>query len=358
MRRPKFPTEPDAAGRPHSAAADLDAAQSEEDAAEAERLRVEAEVDAAFAQEEAEAAVDEAKAALAEAERDLKDAETQIQQIWFERQVEYWTDKLAALQQQPPEKAVTAPAPAGEGTPESLVVAEAQAAAEHAGGRVYTEPTADPRKGHMESSVGPYMRRLLFYGLLIALVGFIANWWWQDRIESERKQIEETGSQQAEQEARQKAFMKLLNDMASQVNAVTDWATNLAGGDGSTISPVLTVDLQKQWIINRPILFLGELRDIAINQDGTYEILVEHNVHPLFLRNSIRVSLRCSESVATNLIQAAKSNPTTRGGDVAITGTIQRVVTTTESRSERRSITVLTGFGKCISAVYLTERLR
>ncbi len=292
------------------AQAALDAAQQEE-ADYADRLRIEAEVEAQFAKEEAEAAAEAAAAG-----------------------------------------------PTGEGTAASPIVAETPAAIEHAGGCVDTEPTADPRKSHMDSSVGPYIKRVLFYSLLIALVGFVANWWWQDRIESERKRIEEAGSQQAEQEARQKAFMKLLNDMAFEVNAVTDWATNLAGGDSITISPVFAVDLQKQWIINRPILFLGELRDVAINQDGTYAILVEHNVRPRFHRNSIRVNLTCSESVATILIEAAKSNPTTRGGDVAITGTIQRVVTTTESYSERRSITVLTGFGKCISAVYLTERLR
>lgn len=331
------------------AQAALDAAQQEE-ADYADRLRIEAEVEAQFAKEEAEAAVEEAKAALAEAEQDLKDAETEIQKAWFELEVERRAADLAAAQRLA--DATVIAAPQGEGTPTSPIAAETPAAVEHAGGRVDTEPTADPRKGHMESSVGPHVRRFLFYVLIVALAGFVANWWWQDRIESEQKQIESTRHEQQAAEARQKAFLKLINEMASEVNAVTNWATNLAGGDISTSSPVFAAELQKQWIINRPILFLGKLRDFAINQDGSYVILVEYNARPRFRRNSILVSLTCSEAAVTNLTQAAKTNRTMRR--VAITGTIQRVESATGNNSEGRPITVLTGFGTCLSAALLT----
>ena len=128
------------------------------------------------------------------------------------------------------------------------------------------------------------------------------------------------------------------------------------------MSPVLTAELQRLWVIRRPILFLGSIEDVAINQDDTYQVIVEHDwigVKNLFLRNNIRVSLRCPEQVATPLIQAVKAKRTPQlGADIAIAGVIERIVTTSEKDSDGETTTVLTGVGTCINAVYLTERIR
>ncbi|MBI3373435.1 MAG: hypothetical protein HY017_17045 [Betaproteobacteria bacterium] len=159
--------------------------------------------------------------------------------------------------------------------------------------------------------------------------------------------------------AKREAVRASVAEMAEKANAVTNWAESLVSEKNTRISPVLTAELQKQWIIDRPILFIGNVEDVAINEDGTYQVVVEHSsltVGHIFLSNDIRVSLSCAESIARRLIKAVKARAGSQlGADAAIVGKIERIITTSRNDSEGRTITVLMGVGGCGNAIYLDE---
>lgn len=227
---------------------------------------------------------------------------------------------------------------------------------DHVSEGVNLNPTIpiNPSQNYSSQSTNSRTTRFLLIVLLVTLLGAGAYWWVQDRLDSEGEQMESARKERAEQ-ASQAALAQLLDDMALQVNAVADWGAALTGGKWTTSMPVFTEALQKQWIIDRPILVRGRLLDVAMNSDGTYEILVEHNTRPWFHSNTLRVSLACPKSVATALIDAAKPNRRRSRSDIAITGSIHRIDRTTERDSEGNSITVLTGIGPCLSAKYLGD---
>ena len=150
-------------------------------------------------------------------------------------------------------------------------------------------------------------------------------------------------------------------EMASKANAITDWATTLADRKRLRNSQVLTAELQKQWLNGRPIFFLGNLKDIAINSDGTYQMDVEYNWlggQPIFAQNDIRMSLRCPELIALPMVLAAKARPSAiLHSDTAVVAVIDHIVSTAESDASGEKTTALTGVGKCLAAMSLTERV-
>lgn len=197
------------------------------------------------------------------------------------------------------------------------------------------------------------MTRYIVGALVAAGVAYWGYSLWQDHVESEQKRIA--------RETKREVLKSAVSQMASRTNAITDWPAQLAGEKRTRNTPVLTAELQRLWVLERPILFLGNLEDIAINQDGTYQVVVEHNwlgsQHKL-MGNTIRVALDCPESVAAPLLKAAKEQrKPILGSDTAITGQIQKIVTTSQKDSEGDTTTVLTGFGKCLSAMHLDERI-
>lgn len=181
-------------------------------------------------------------------------------------------------------------------------------------------------------------------GILVTIaLGYWAYSSWQVHVETEQKRT--AG------DARRESLKASVMEMASKVNAVTDWEASLAGGKKTKWAPVFTAELQKHWVIDRPILFVGKLIDVATNQDGTYQVIVERYSR---YTNDIRVALSCHESVAMPLIQEvnAKSSPRRRE-DTAIIGHIERIISTSQKDSEGDTTTVLTGVGRCLNAIYL-----
>lgn len=195
--------------------------------------------------------------------------------------------------------------------------------------------------------------RYMVGALVIAGIGYWGYSSWQDHVEFEQKRIA--------REAKRETLKSAVSQMASIANAVTDWPAHLASEKRTRRTPVLTAELQRLWVLERPILFLGNLEDVVINPDGTYRVIVQHNwldSKYKFVGNTIRVALDCPESVAAPLLNAAKvQRRMILGSDTAITGQIQRIVTTSHTDAEGDTTTVLTGFGKCFSGMHLDERI-
>jgi len=226
-------------------------------------------------------------------------------------------------------------------------------------------------KVRLDRSLGNYseraeqetpMRRNIIVIFILLGLGYWAYSSWQERVETERAQLEED----TRNDARCEVLKKAVAEMAAKSNAITNWPESLAGGEKRRRTPVMSAELQKTWVNKRPVLFIGNIKDIAINKDGTYQIIVDHNCfgnHPRFLFNDIRVSLRCQKSCIAPLIQSARSEQRKRrDANVAVTGLIERIAATTEknldaSDDEIETINVLTGVGKCVNALYLAERI-
>lgn len=194
------------------------------------------------------------------------------------------------------------------------------------------------------------MKRYLVGLVLILGFGYWGYTWWQDHLAETKTAIAS--------EARQQAQNQAIADMARSANAITDWPATLANNKTVRISPIMTAELQKLWLGDRPVLFIGSVHDVAINKDGTYQVTVEYNLigaQFIFVENEMRVSLNCPESFGKQLIKTAKAAKSPRiTADTAVVALIERIEKSTEKGDEGGTRTVYSGIGKCVDAMQLT----
>ena len=109
-------------------------------------------------------------------------------------------------------------------------------------------------------------------GLIFALV--IVSYFAISQLE-DRAQRE---AERAETDRREQATKTAVSDLASRLNAVTDWEAHLSKGQSFRFAPILTIELERLWLGKRPILFLGAISDIAGHGASRYTVLVERSI--------------------------------------------------------------------------------
>ncbi len=89
-------------------------------------------------------------------------------------------------------------------------------------------------------------------------------------------------AERAEEEKTELSTKTAVSQMASRTNAVTDWGKNLSKGDKFRLEPILTIELERLWLQQRPILFIGAIKDIATHDQSHYTVLVERSLFGSF----------------------------------------------------------------------------
>jgi len=103
-------------------------------------------------------------------------------------------------------------------------------------------------------------------------------------LENEAKRELVEAEKQRNWQATQQAVKLAVAQMASRTSAVSDWASQLSNSKSLT-DPILMVKLERVWLQNHPILFLGNIKDIATLDQLNYTVSVKNPVGIRGLRN-------------------------------------------------------------------------
>ena len=114
------------------------------------------------------------------------------------------------------------------------------------------------------------MKRIASIIALLLVVGYFANSYIQDQAEREAQRLK---SDRLVQVTR-----SLVSEMASRTNAVTDWEQHLGKGETVRLEPILTLELERLWMQQGPILFTGAIQDIATHDHTNYVVLIERSL--------------------------------------------------------------------------------
>ena len=118
------------------------------------------------------------------------------------------------------------------------------------------------------------MKRIVWLIIAVAVVGYLFNSYTANKATREAERAEAKRNEQATKTA--------VLQMASRSNAVSDWEANLSKGESFRFEPILTVELERLWLQQRPILFVGSIKDIATHDQSQYVVLVERSLYSGF----------------------------------------------------------------------------
>ncbi len=207
------------------------------------------------------------------------------------------------------------------------------------------------------------MKRIAWIIAAVLIAGFIFNSCMEKKSvrEAERAKRE---SERAESARIRQAMDQAVSQMASLANAVDDWEESLSRGKRFRFQPIFTVELEKHWLQQRPILFTGTIKDIASHDRSHYVILVEKygwggytlgEYRPEYsFRTILQLSLIADKDVVDTIIDEHPEIFDYHGGksDVAVVARIESIRTSyiTGDEGSRESIRI--GDGELIDILY------
>jgi len=115
------------------------------------------------------------------------------------------------------------------------------------------------------------MKRIVWIIISVAVAGYFFNSYTVNKAERE--------AERAEAKRIEQAMKTTVLQMASRSNAVSNWEANLSKGESFRFEPILTVELERLWLQQRPILFVGSIKDIATHDHSQYVVLVERSLY-------------------------------------------------------------------------------
>ncbi len=115
------------------------------------------------------------------------------------------------------------------------------------------------------------MRRIVWVVAVLALVGYV----FYSRMENKAR----LEAEHAEKEKIEQATKAAVYQMASRTNAVTYWEDKLRKAKKGGAETILTVELERLWLQQKPILFIGEIRDIATYDSANRAYPVKTDTH-------------------------------------------------------------------------------
>jgi len=169
-------------------------------------------------------------------------------------------------------------------------------------------------------------------------------------------------AEKAEAEQIKKATTDAVAQLVKRTNAVDNWEKDISKGERFRSEPILTIELERLWLIDRPILFVGAIKDIATRDQENYMIEIEKsfllNFEHMFM-TELRLALQCPKQRIDSLLKEHPDLFQKYGfkNAVAVIAEIDEIETIIVSGSEGGTKDIKIGKGKCIDILY-TGRVR
>lgn len=147
-----------------------------------------------------------------------------------------------------------------------------------------------------------------------------------------------------------------VSKMATDTNAVIDWDKRLSKDENYRMSPVLTIELEQLWQGDRPILFIGSIKDISSGVGGDYLVVIERGLFtsdPMF-ETELRLSLHAPKALIDPFLAKHPKLFADSGfnNGVAVVAKVQAINTSDELREDDERVEVKTGLGELLEIQY------
>ncbi len=196
------------------------------------------------------------------------------------------------------------------------------------------------------------MKRIVWIIIAIAVVGYFFNSYTVNKAKREAERAERAESERIEQ-----ATKTAVSQMSSQSNAVSDWEASLSKGERFRFEPILTIELEQIWLQQRPILFVGSIKDIATHDQSRYVVLFERSLYGSFdymFRTELQLSLLARKEMINSFLKKHPDLFKDYGlnNGVAVVARIDaiRIISVPGGEGEREEIKI--GDGKLMDILY------
>ncbi len=193
------------------------------------------------------------------------------------------------------------------------------------------------------------IKRTIAIIVIVLIGGYFVNKYFENKAKKEaerfeRKKIEET-------------IRASVSEMVRRTNAIDTWEKVLTKGEKFRLEKILTVELERVWLTERPILFIGAIKDVVTVDKENYRIEIErslfNNLGYMFeteLQLMLQYSKQKVDLFLTKHPNLFKDFGLENG--VAVVADIDEIDTKLVSGTEGERQEIKVGKGKCIDMIY------
>ncbi|MBM4275914.1 MAG: hypothetical protein FJ134_15865 [Deltaproteobacteria bacterium] len=199
------------------------------------------------------------------------------------------------------------------------------------------------------------IKRLILIIISVLVCAFFINYYFENRAKEQAKEAE----RKVERKMIEESIKKSVEHLVERTNAIDNWEESLKKGEKFRLEPILTIELERIWLTDRPILFIGAIKDIFTADKESYIIQIEKSLFSMgkyaFLTEII-FELKYPKEKLDLFLTA---NPDIFKGigfknGIAVAANIKRIEKKIVSiGEERHEITI--GKGDCIDIVYIGD---
>jgi hypothetical protein len=190
--------------------------------------------------------------------------------------------------------------------------------------------------------------RLIWIAIVVALGVFVVN--------SHLEQKAKRDAQRAETSRVQQEVKTAVSQISERQNAITDWEKQLSKGERYRLSPILTIELEHLWQSERPVLFIGSIKDISSAEADAYYVLVDKRLYNMdyMFATELRLSLTAPKAMIDSFLQKHPKLLAADGSNngVAVVAKIHSISTSDERDEDGERVEVKTGHGHLVELVY------
>lgn len=196
------------------------------------------------------------------------------------------------------------------------------------------------------------MGKLIWSMIFISFAYFSYSYIEKYRVDKARNEAHLSESKKIEQATR-----SAVAEMVSRTGAIDNWVNQLSKGNIFRADPILTIELEKLWLRNKPILFIGTINDIATHDKTHYKVSIERS----FFNNSeifnteLQLSLLSEKQYIDSFLERNSnlSNNHLFSNGVAVIADLEKIRTAYASGEKGERVEVKIADGKLIDVLFI-----
>jgi hypothetical protein len=139
--------------------------------------------------------------------------------------------------------------------------------------------------------------------------------------------------------------------LASKHNAIYDWEDRLRKDGGGNVKKILSYELEKLWLSDRPIVFKGRIKDISNLDNNNYLVLIDGTSG---LSKQLSLYLISSKSIKDSFI-VAYPKAASSFSSVAVVAKINKVETKFRDTGDNDKYEIRAGAGNCLDIILYSD---
>ena len=193
------------------------------------------------------------------------------------------------------------------------------------------------------------MKKFVWAIIAAAVVGYFIN---SHMVRKAEREAEHAEAKRIEQ-----AMKAALVQLTTRTSAISDWEETLSKGKRFRFEPILTVELERLWLQQRPILFIGSIKDIATHDNAQYTISIERSLYGSFnymFGTELQLSLLSEKQYIDSFLNKNPDlfNDYGLNNGVAVVARINSIKTNTLLGEEGERQEVKIGTGELLEIMY------